>query len=965
MAMQKQTFTARSFVAGLVACAVFAVLTVYFGNRRALCVTASQIPVLPYLLLLATVLLINPVVRLIRIARPFAPAETLLVFVMGLVSSGLSTFGLSAQWLPIAGSLFNGAWNTDQTKWDRYVEPFVDESFFVAEDGIREAAVRHLEALRRANESRAVYEAALVLADAEERLAKAERELAAGRARAALRLAEKEHAAADAAWSAVRPAGPGGECRIVLETYPALLRRLGAETDAARAQLAVLEKKAFDKVALFRRGLPEELRAYPGVLPAAEDGFAGYAARLQRLVLGRKSFARLSEARDILRRSSREGVASLLGSAADTLSPLTGSTADLEARLATLNESLRSLAAAENSVSARLAALYDGRRQADQRKLRDIDDRIRPARREEREIRARRVAALRHAERASAHLAMNERVSRAISDLRGLEEDADAAGPEDISRRLAAIMAQYPAFDASLTRFLVGDLPWSHWAKPLGRWGLLVGLTYLVLLAFNVLIFRQWAGNEKLIYPLAELPERLAGADDGGGMPAVFRSGLFWVGFSISGGVLGWNLLCSTELVPGLQPLDLRHSWTAFLAKSPIEGLTPRTRSEVFFTMVGLSFLIPRKISFSLWFFYVLSLVQVLLLVWTGRGVNEDSFRADWFYTLNFRTGEAGGALLVFGMAVLWKCGRYILCSVAPSAVAGLERDERRELRTASAVFLLGSAGVILALWRGMGANLWHTLFYCVVTLLVTIALIRAVAEGGLLAFQGWAGPLHFIRAFFGMAKSWTAPALFLPLMVYNAVLFLDIKTFIAPAMANALKIRSDLRMNRWKFHGAVLAAIAVSVASAVAAEMMMSYRGGSDTMNGWFHTGMPTWLFGSAAAINQAPPAAAGGERLWVAGGAGAMALLLYLRRFLFWLPHPIGLVMLVSPQMAAYWFSIFLGWIAKSLVTKYGNKETYATVRCLFLGLIVGELLMVALAMLVSSRLGIAIPIDLNRNA
>jgi hypothetical protein len=94
-------------------------------------------------------------------------------------------------------------------------------------------------------------------------------------------------------------------------------------------------------------------------------------------------------------------------------------------------------------------------------------------------------------------------------------------------------------------------------------------------------------------------------------------------------------------------------------------------------------------------------------------------------------------------------------------------------------------------------------------------------------------------------------------------------------------------------------------------------------------------------------------------------MALLLYLRRFLFWLPHPIGLVMLVSPQMAAYWFSIFLGWIAKSLVTKYGNKETYATVRCLFLGLIVGELLMVALAMLVSSRLGIAIPIDLNRNA
>jgi hypothetical protein len=65
----------------------------------------------------------------------------------------------------------------------------------------------------------------------------------------------------------------------------------------------------------------------------------------------------------------------------------------------------------------------------------------------------------------------------------------------------------------------------------------------------------------------------------------------------------------------------------------------------------------------------------------------------------------------------------------------------------------------------------------------------------------------------------------------------------------------------------------------------------------------------------------------------------------------------------MRTYWFSILLGWLAKALVTKYGNKETYARVRCAFIGLIVGELVIVALAMALSLVLKRDLGIDLNR--
>ena len=65
----------------------------------------------------------------------------------------------------------------------------------------------------------------------------------------------------------------------------------------------------------------------------------------------------------------------------------------------------------------------------------------------------------------------------------------------------------------------------------------------------------------------------------------------------------------------------------------------------------------------------------------------------------------------------------------------------------------------------------------------------------------------------------------------------------------------------------------------------------------------------------------------------------------------------------MAAYWFSILLGWLAKSLVTKYANKTTYGKVRGLFIVLIIGELLVVFIAMIISLTMQKRLGIDLNR--
>jgi hypothetical protein len=512
-------------------------------------------------------------------------------------------------------------------------------------------------------------------------------------------------------------------------------------------------------------------------------------------------------------------------------------------------------------------------------------------------------------------------------------------------------------------------VPWSDWLGPLLRWGFLMVVTYVVLMAFNVLIFRQWAHNEKLIYPLTELPEILVGHGDRapGVVPEIFRSGLFWLGLAFSGTLLGWNLISYSQMIPGAQLLDMTNNWQPYIQGTVLQGLLPNAKSAVFFTMLGLAFFIPAKVSFSLWFFYCLSMVQVLLLVWFGYGESERSFPSEWYHVLNFRTSEGSGALLVFAFAILYKCRKYLLCIFSPSAVQDLALDEQKELRIHSFLFLAGTFVLIAYLWLGMGANLFYTVFYYGIMMAITIGLMRAVAEGGILGFQAFTGPFHLLSNLFGLAKWWCATPLMSPLLLYHCVFFLDIKTLIAPAMANSLKMREDLRMERRRFHVAIWTAILLAAVLSVVVSLMMCYSPGqgANAMNDGFYGWLPRNFLPYFKSLHETPPAASLSNAGWIGAGAVAMGLLLFFRQSFFWLPHPIGLLMLVNPIMSTYWFSILLGWLAKALVTRYGNRETYIKTRALFIGLIVGELLIIMLGLYLSYALDVKVPIDLNRNA
>lgn len=908
--------TGRSILLGAFFSALFACVTIFLENRRTMQPTANQIPLFPYILLLIMVLLINPLLRLLRVFRKLTSVEMCVIFLMTMVSSGISTYGLAQQFLPLVGSLFNRHWNTEQTEWKRYVEPFMNENYFVSEPGIRQAASDYRQSLAQLQE---------------------------------LHKSDDKNAIA-------------------------LQERLVEEK---KAEHKILEERAFEKVDLFRRGLPKNLNSFPGFIPIiGEDDAATYFGRIQRLICGKRAVVPLRESLRLA--DARAGPEALDVDVATQIAGLVGRSADLLAPAANVEDIQEEIKGNEAQDAAHVASLMDiergiAEKSAEKGKLTakaaeglqaEIDNATR--RHGALSLEKANLSVVR--ERLLLRLNIIAKTRKTLDDLRALQADLGAAeklSALETSKRLNAMLATFPEFDASLKRYFLGDLPWSHWVRPLSNWFVLIGLTYLILMTFNLLIFRQWAYNEKLIYPLAELPELMIGkGDEKRWIPAVYCNGFFLSGFLISGGILGWNLLCTCGLVQGLTPISLDNSWSPYISGTALNGIDGVATSAIFFTLIGVSFLIPKKISFSLWFFWILNMVQQLVIVWMGYGQNEFSFPAEFWVTMNFRTAEGGGALIVFASVVFFKCRKYLLCAFWPGAVAELDPVEQKELRFSSMLFLAASFGLILCLWQGMRVNLGYAIFGYLIMMIITTGLIRAVTEGGILGYKAYFGPFHIIRHLFGFDKAWTATHLMAPFMVYYCVFFLDIKTFIGPAMANAIKLRDDFRMARGRFYLIIFLCIVISAAAAIVAALMMAYASGADSMSSWFYTGLPRALFGRIASMSRTPLLATNMERGWFVGGGALMAALLFFRQYVFWLPHPIGLIMLINPVMKTFWFSIFLGWIAKTTVSRYGNKEVYSKFRAGFVGLIVGELFIVLLAMIVSIIVGRNLGIDLNRN-
>jgi Na+-translocating ferredoxin:NAD+ oxidoreductase RnfD subunit len=77
--------------------------------------------------------------------------------------------------------------------------------------------------------------------------------------------------------------------------------------------------------------------------------------------------------------------------------------------------------------------------------------------------------------------------------------------------------------------------------------------------------------------------------------------------------------------------------------------------------------------------------------------------------------------------------------------------------------------------------------------------------------------------------------------------------------------------------------------------------------------------------------------------------------RSHLVWFPlHPLGLLMSLSYPMSRLWFSIVLGWLCKVLVMRFGGSQSYRQLTPAFLGMVVGEVIMILFWLIIDAWQG-----------
>ena len=94
-------------------------------------------------------------------------------------------------------------------------------------------------------------------------------------------------------------------------------------------------------------------------------------------------------------------------------------------------------------------------------------------------------------------------------------------------------------------------MPWDAWILPLLWWMTMIAAAFVVLACVAFIFRKQWVQNERLVFPaMAPLIDMAAGPGSGKRwMPEFTRNYMFWIGFGIAFGMIGWN--CINYFLPG------------------------------------------------------------------------------------------------------------------------------------------------------------------------------------------------------------------------------------------------------------------------------------------------------------------------------------------------------------------------------------------------------------------------------
>ena len=479
------------------------------------------------------------------------------------------------------------------------------------------------------------------------------------------------------------------------------------------------------------------------------------------------------------------------------------------------------------------------------------------------------------------------------------------------------------------------------WLGPLFLWTGFIVVLFGTMQCVNVLVRQGWQDRERLPFPVVEIPLQMTDSESG-----LWKNRVFWVGFALCAVIEIVNGLA--YLYPNVPKISVGQtdiSGQGLFATRPWNAVGFTAYSFYPFA-IGLGYLLPLDLLFSCWFFY---------LFWKLQMVASAAFALDVTPDFPFVREQAFGGYFAILMFLFWNGRNYFKQVWACIWKEPSDLDESGEALTYRQAFVAALIGLFLLVgfmwWAGLSPLIGFAAFaiYFSISLVVT----RMRAELGPPVHD-----LHFTGPDHILTRSFGTPAFSgqdLTLLSFFYWFNRAYRCHPQPIGIESLKAAKQLGASqKTAWWGLLLAALVGTIACfwaylhlAYGLGVQAKWNQGSgfaseayNRLNGWMQTPQP-------------PNGLANG-----AIGVGFLfcSLLMLARiRFPWWPLHPIGYAISSSWSINLVWMPLFIAWIAKGVLMRYGGVGLYRKALPFFLGLILGQMIVGSIWHLIGLALGL----------
>ena len=455
------------------------------------------------------------------------------------------------------------------------------------------------------------------------------------------------------------------------------------------------------------------------------------------------------------------------------------------------------------------------------------------------------------------------------------------------------------------------------WLTPVMNWFAFLFTMLFIMVCITVIVRRSWTEDEKLAYPIIQLPSRMT--SDG-----FFTNRLMWIAFGL---VAAFDIINGLHHVFPAIPSVYEKAYRFRFTEKPFSAMG-WLRLGIYPFVLGIGFLIPLDLLFSTWFFF---------WVWKGQQIvgSVMGLEGTGYPYINY---QGFGAYMGIFLIAVWRGRRYLQNLLGAKTDRTSTQDAPMSNRTL-VLALISAVAFLTFFCLRAGMSLWAILVFFGLYFAFSTAVSRMRAELG--------SPMHDLH-YTGPERVMVAALGTRPLGPNNLSMFsffwFFTRTFDSHPMPHQLegfKLASTSGIRSRFMLFAILIALFVGILSQFWALISVPYQLGAlhEMSRVPIVYGSEPWRQLQKWLTHPLAP------NYWEVGFTGIgllFALFLMLMRMkFFWFPfHPAAYAAVCGSWAVNYiWFSLGIVWVLKLVLLKYGGRNAHRKAMPFFLGLILGQ--------------------------